>query len=89
MKKQEVLNEAGRLIASDREQQYGKASDNFGRIADMWSAYLGQRVRKSDVAAMMALLKIARLANGHKDDSWIDLAGYAGLGAELSEEDDG
>jgi hypothetical protein len=40
------------------------------------------------VAAMLALMKLARLANQHKDDSWIDLAGYAALGAELAEEDD-
>ena len=89
MKKQDVLDEAGRIISQDREQQYGEATDNFGRIAVMWSAYLGDSIRKSDVAAMMALVKIARLANEHKDDSWVDLAGYAALGAELSEEDNG
>ena len=88
MKKHEVLEEAGRLISEDRQQQYGKATDNFGRIAEMWSAYAGINFTKADVAAMMALMKLARLANQHKDDSWIDLAGYAALGAELAEEDD-
>lgn len=37
-----------------------------------------------DVAAMLALLKIARIASGHaKEDNWIDLAGYAACGGEL------
>lgn len=37
-----------------------------------------------DVAAMMCLFKIARIATGHgKADNWIDLAGYAACGGEL------
>ena len=37
-----------------------------------------------DVAAMMILLKIARVAGGHgKSDNWIDIAGYAACGGEL------
>ena len=37
-----------------------------------------------DVAAMLSLLKIARIASGHaKEDNWIDLAGYAACGGEL------
>lgn len=37
-----------------------------------------------DVAAMMALLKIARIAaGGKKADSWVDLAGYAACGGEI------
>ena len=37
-----------------------------------------------DVAAMLALLKIARIASGHaKEDNWIDLAGYAACGGEI------
>lgn len=39
-----------------------------------------------DVAAMMALLKIARIASGHaKADNWVDLAGYAACGGEIEE----
>ena len=53
MKKHEVLQEAARLISEDRQSQYGKATDNFGRIAEMWSAYAGINFTKSDVAAML------------------------------------
>ena len=35
-------------------------------------------------AALLALLKIARIATGHgKSDNWVDLAGYAACGGEL------
>lgn len=37
-----------------------------------------------DVAALLGLLKIARIATGHgKSDNWVDLAGYAACGGEL------
>ena len=37
-----------------------------------------------DAAALLALLKIARIATGHgKSDNWVDLAGYAACGGEL------
>lgn len=38
------------------------------------------------MAALLGLLKIARIATGHgKDDNWIDLAGYAACGGELQQ----
>lgn len=41
-------------------------------------------IDSKDVAAMLGLLKIARIATGHgKADNWIDLAGYAACGGEL------
>ena len=50
----------------------------------MWSAFMGIEITPTEVAAMMALLKIARVASGHsKADNWIDLAGYAACGGEL------
>ena len=44
----------------------------------------------ADVAAMMIMLKVARVRNGKaKDDSWVDMAGYAACGAECSMWDTG
>ena len=40
-----------------------------------------------DVAAMMILLKVARLATSpDKWDNWVDIAGYAALGGEVRPE---
>ena len=48
----------------------------------------GKLVNAVDVAAMLALLKIARIASGHaKEDNWVDLAGYAACGGEIESGD--
>jgi len=91
MKREEVLDEAMRIVSGDRENTYGGPEDSFNRIAALWNAYLQERgghlapLSPVDVAIMMALLKIARLsaAPTHKD-SWVDLAGYAACGGEIA-----
>ena len=89
MTRKEVLENALKCVMGDREQDYGSPEDNFQRIAHMWTAYLGAgklltSISSHDVAAMLALLKIARIGSGHaKADNWIDLAGYAACGGEL------
>ena len=84
-KREEILRTAEKCVMGEREQDYGSPEQNFKVIADMWNAYLREdRLAPKDVAAMLALLKIARIASGHaKADNWIDLAGYAACGGEL------
>lgn len=70
-----------------RGADYGDARENFERIAALWEVYcrdLGRPFAPADVAAMMALVKLSRLAEspGHAD-SWVDLAGYAALGSAV------
>lgn len=93
MKRDEILAAAQKCVSGDREQDYGSPENNFARIAMMWEAYLynraepfgtGLKIEPQDVVAMLALLKIARIASGHaKEDNWIDLAGYAACGGEI------
>lgn len=82
--RQEVLEEAISLTCGDRNRDYGDPRPNFEATAQMWSAYKGVEFSAHDVAAMMILLKVARLSESpHKRDNWTDAAGYAGLGAEV------
>ena len=89
MNKSEILKTAENIVNGDREKQYGKAENNFNTIANLWADYLSVKVEPTDiepkdVAAMIALLKIARIATGHaKEDNWVDLAGYAACGGEI------
>lgn len=91
MERAKILNEAIRIVCRERAGQYGDPENNFAVIAAMWSAYLHARCAADrlaldgkDVAAMMALLKIARVASGKpKMDNWVDLAGYAACGGAL------
>lgn len=72
-------------MCNDREMAYGSPEDNFSCIAKMWSAYKDVEFDAKDVAMMLALLKIARISTGaHKDDNYIDLAGYAAYGGEVA-----
>lgn len=94
--RKEVLDRADKCVNGDRQGSYGSPEDNFARIAKMWNAYWGntyphKEFKPSDVAAMLVLLKVARIGSGnYKDDNWIDVAGYAACGGELQsmEEDD-
>lgn len=86
------LEHAKRIISGDREEQYSGPEDSFTQIAEHWNVYLRRRLGEEvdlgadDIAVMMTLLKLARLATGGTDqpDTWIDVAGYAGCGYEVS-----
>lgn len=89
--REQILEAARVCVCGDREQDYGSPENNFVTIACFWAEYLERRgmavdIKAYDVAAMLALLKIARIASGNaKADNWIDLAGYAACGGELQE----
>ena len=84
MNRAEVLKKAEQITTTDREKQYGDPEDNFTAIAKMWSGYLNCPVEPADVAAMMVLLKVARIGSGQTvADNWVDIAGYAACGAEI------
>lgn len=85
-KREEILNKAAAAISGERDEHYGSPEDNFGRIAQMWSAYLGEPVTSTDVAMMMVLLKVARVSNDYMhEDNYVDIAGYAACAGEINE----
>ena len=56
-------------------------------IGKLWTVYLdySTKIDAHDVAAMMALLKIARIAeNPQHMDSWVDGCGYFACGGEIA-----
>lgn len=85
MTRKECLDKAAECVLKDRQNAYGKPEDCFGMIAGMWGAYLGVCVSAHDVAAMMALLKIARFRhNPSHEDNAVDCAGYAACMVECA-----
>lgn len=84
-KRTEILETAKALINGDRERDYGSPEENFDRIAAGWSVIFSQDISAEQVALCMAWLKIARLVNGTKEDSYVDAAAYMALAGELSE----
>jgi hypothetical protein len=84
MNRGDILQEAARLTAKDRQKTYGDPTVNHCRIADLWTTYLGQQITPQQVAICMALLKVARLMETETEDSFIDLAAYAAIAGEIA-----
>ena len=98
MTREQLLDEAKRIVCADREGQYGAPEDNFALIARLWEDYLRAScvgpgsdvsVGSDDVANMMVLLKVARAGTAlhPKADNWVDIAGYAACAAEIATEE--
>ena len=86
MKREDILRQAEKLINGDRAKDYGDAYVNHKRIADMWSVVFGKEVTVRQVILCMIAMKMARLVHDSKEDSWVDVCGYAALGGELDAE---
>ena len=87
--RERLLKEAISITTNDRNAAYGNPEDNFANIAAYWSSYLTQSTKvdivisPQDVAHMMILMKVARLAtNPTHYDSLLDIAGYAACGED-------
>lgn len=91
MNRETLLRTAIDCVCGDRNTSYGSPENSFATIGKLWSDYLEAAypakdvpfLNPVDVASMMVLLKIARAANGNKDDNWVDIAGYAACASEI------
>ena len=96
MNRAEVLAAAKKCVCGEREQDYGTPEDNFTTIGLLWGVHLRAAhpelqkilpingIEAKDVAVMMSLLKVARIATGSSPDSFVDLAGYAACAGEIA-----
>lgn len=88
--KQQLLEEAGKIVYGARRSAYGTPENNFERIARFWEAYFlntGRDIKLTaqDVSPMMRLMKEARLCESPDHaDSFTDLIGYTLTGAEVN-----
>ena len=83
MKAEQLLEQAASVVR-DRRRTYGQPRELFERVAVRWSQVLGGTVTPAQVIVCLIDLKAARLAHDPRHlDSITDIAGYAGLLAEL------
>lgn len=87
--REQLLQQAIAITTADRNKSYGDPENNFHNIAVYWSQHLTAStgieitLTPSDVAAMMMLMKLARLStNPMHQDSVLDVAGYAACAAD-------
>jgi len=88
MNRDEILEKAAEYVSASRDEIYGDPAVNHQRIADLWSAILDINIEPEEVVLCMIAVKMSRLcvSSDHKD-SWVDIAGYAALGGEITGED--
>jgi hypothetical protein len=82
-----LVADAIRIVQGPRQKAYGPPERNFERIARLWNAHLvnigllsetARGLTPVDVAALMRLVKEARLAETPDHyDSHVDIVGYA------------
>ena len=96
MNRSAVLDMAKDIITHDRNNQYGEPENSFDAIAEIWTGYLhgreldfssGDCLTEKDVACMMVGFKLGRSSTqkSPKIDTYVDMAGYAAIAAELEE----
>lgn len=91
MDKKTCLETAIGCVTQDRQNDYGAPENNFATIAAYWNVYMSSKGHRpvflpEDVAIMMGLLKVARMASSPKKaDNYVDGAGYFAIAAELTE----
>jgi hypothetical protein len=71
-----ILQEADRLVSTDRQADYGHPFDNCTDIAIGWRVIFCHGITAENVALAMVWLKICRELNAHKRDNLVDGAGY-------------
>lgn len=81
----DIFREAEKLLSQDRQNTYGDATSNYGRIALIWTGLIGVPLDGKDVALMMAALKIYRASiNPEHKDSFVDAVAYISIAAQAS-----
>jgi hypothetical protein len=87
MNRGNILDEAKRLIHTDRQKDYGHPLINHQRIAKLWSVILEKEITPAQAALCMAMVKAARLVQTpDHEDSYIDGAAYFAIAGELCNE---
>jgi hypothetical protein len=83
---EDILEEALRITRGDRNISYGPPTQDFERIAGMWTAMFGHLLKEGakfdpkHVAHAMSCVKLSRMQWSNKRDHYADEGGYARCG---------
>ena len=85
MKVKEILETAIKLVCKDRKETHGpNMRESFEKTANLWSNYLGYKIKAKDVPIMMVLLKVTRAKDGaFNPDDYVDMCGYSAIAGQI------
>lgn len=88
MIREDVLDQAKDRVMT-KSKIHGEVESSFDAIATAWSIYLGMNITSRQVCEMMILMKLQRINYGAPTlDSYVDIAGYSALAAEIAAGDE-
>lgn len=82
-----ILEEASEIRSGSRNSDYGEATENFKRIAQMASLITGSELTPKQCVAVHIATKLSREAYRHKRDNLVDLCGYADILQQINEKE--
>lgn len=68
---------------SERSSDYGPPIEHHTLTAKLWSAWLGVEILPEQVSVLFILDKLSRLHHTEKQDTILDIAGYAKVHADV------
>ena len=86
MDQKTIIEKAADLITKDRQKDYGDIDTNYEKFAAFLNIFLKdvEKIKPSDAALLMVLLKISRMKQGiFNEDTFSDAIGYLGIAAAL------
>jgi hypothetical protein len=87
-----IIEKAADLITNDRQKDYGDIDTNYEKFAAFLNIFLEdvEKIKPSDAALLMVLLKISRMKQGvFNEDTFADAIGYLGIASALRQKEMG
>ncbi len=87
----DLEKEIKKKLREQKTKEYGDYRENFHILGMLWSVILKNKLKEDikphEVANCMVMLKIMRVAENYKQDSYLDASIYLDMAKELHKED--
>jgi len=87
----DLEKEIKKKLREQKTKEYGDYRENFHILGMLWSVILKNKLKEDikphEVANCMVMLKIMRVAENYKQDSYLDASIYLDMAKELHKEE--
>lgn len=87
----DLEKEIKQKIREQKTKEYGDYRENFHILSMLWSVILKNKLKEDikphEVANCMVMLKLMRVAENYKQDSYLDASIYLDMAKELHKDD--
>jgi len=87
----DLEKEIKKKLRDQKTKEYGDYRENFHILGMLWSVILKNKLKEDikphEVANCMVMLKLMRVAENYKQDSYLDASIYLDMARDLHKED--